>query len=130
MLEEILEWDGSFDEISNAISAHTPYFHSTNLEIIEKELSVSAKEHHSKNKHRSIMKILDHQSPSDISGKQDVQSFSPECNITAPKYTAMKMDDFLDLYPLPTNLKEVECKSFGRTFHFLHSLLGNSQTRN
>ena len=32
------------------------------------------------------------------------------------------MDDFLDLYPLPTNLKEVECKSFGRKFHFLHSL--------
>ena len=61
MLEEILEWDGSFDEISNAISAHTPYFHSTSLEIIEKELSVSAKEHHSKNKHCSIIKILDHQ---------------------------------------------------------------------
>ena len=68
------------------------------------------------------MKILDHQSPSDISGKQDVQSFSPEYNITAPKYTAMEMDDFLVLYPLPTNLKEVECMSFGRTFHFLHSL--------
>ena len=48
MLEEILEWDGPFDEISNAISAHTPYFHSTNLETIEKELSFSAKEHHSK----------------------------------------------------------------------------------
>ena len=43
-------------------------------------------------------------------------------NITTPKYIAVKMDDFLDLYPLPTNLKEVECKSFGRTFHFLHSL--------
>ena len=69
ILEEILEWDGSFDEISNAISAHTLYFHSTNLEIIEKELSVSTKEYHSKTKHRSIMKILDHQSPRHSSGK-------------------------------------------------------------
>ena len=34
----------------------------------------------------------------------------------------MKMDEFLDLYPLPTNLKEVECQSVGRKFHFLHSL--------
>ena len=122
VLEEILEWDGSFDEFSNAISTHIPYFHSINLETIEEALIVSAKEHHSKNKHRSIMKILDHQTPSDISGKQDVQLLSPEYNITTPKYAAMKMDDFLDLYPLPTNLKEVECKSFGRTFHFLHSL--------
>ena len=79
-------------------SARTPFFHSTSLETIEKELIVSAKEHHSKNKHRSIMKILDRSTPSDISGKQDVQSYSPEYNITTPKYTAMKMDDFLDLY--------------------------------
>ena len=93
------EWDESFDEFSNAISAHTPYFHSTNLETIEKELSVSAKEHHSKNKHHSIMKILDPPTPSDISGTQDVQSYSLEYNIMNPKYTAMKMDDFLDLYP-------------------------------
>ena len=47
-----------------------------------------------------------------------VQKYS----ITTPKYPAMKMDDFLDLYPLRTNLKEVECKSVGRKFHFLHSL--------
>ena len=32
------------------------------------------------------------------------------------------MDEFLDLYPLPTNLKEVECQSVGRKFHFLRSL--------
>ena len=67
-----LEWDGSFDEFSNAISTHIPYFHSINLETIEDELIISAKIHHSKNKHRSIMKILDHQTPSDISGKQNV----------------------------------------------------------
>ena len=32
------------------------------------------------------------------------------------------MDEFLDSHPLPTNLKEVECQSVGRKFHFLHSL--------
>ena len=32
------------------------------------------------------------------------------------------MDDFLDSHPLLTNLKEVECQSIGRKFHFLHSL--------
>ena len=32
------------------------------------------------------------------------------------------MDEFLDSRPLPTNLKEVECQSVGRNFHFLHSL--------
>ena len=63
---------------------------STNLKTIEKELSVSAKEHHSKNKHRSIMKILDRLTPSDISGKQDVQSYSPEYNLTIPKLHSNK----------------------------------------
>ena len=34
----------------------------------------------------------------------------------------MTMNDFLDLHPLPQNLKEVEEQSSGRNFHFLHSL--------
>ena len=34
----------------------------------------------------------------------------------------MKMDDFLDLFPFPTKIKEVECMSVGRNFHFLHSI--------
>ena len=38
------------------------------------------------------------------------------------KYKAMTLFEFLDIYPLPTNLKEVEEQSSGRTFHFLHSL--------
>ena len=59
---------------------------------------------------------------SDISGIQDVQSYSPEYNVTFQKYTAMTMNDFLDLHPLPKNLKEVEEQSSGRNFHFLHSL--------
>ena len=29
ILEEIMEWEGSFDEISNGISAHIPYFYIT-----------------------------------------------------------------------------------------------------
>ena len=32
------------------------------------------------------------------------------------------MDEFLDSHPLPTNLKEVECQSAGKDFHFLHSI--------
>ena len=51
ILEETLEWDGSFDEISNAISAHIPYFHTTSLENIEKEVILSAKEHRSMKKY-------------------------------------------------------------------------------
>ena len=66
MLEEILEWDGSFDEFSKEKSARTPFFHSTSLETIEKELIVSAKEYHSMNKHRSIIKILDRSTTSDM----------------------------------------------------------------
>ena len=34
----------------------------------------------------------------------------------------MTLNEFLDIYPLPTNLKEVEEQSSGRKFHFLHSL--------
>ena len=59
---------------------------------------------------------------SDISGIQDGQSYSPEYNITFHKYTAMALIELLDLYPLPTNLKEVEEQSSGRKFHFFHSL--------
>ena len=38
------------------------------------------------------------------------------------KYRAMTLFEFLDTYPLPTNLKEVEEQNSGRTFHFLLSL--------
>ena len=58
-------------------SARTPFFHSTTLGTVEKELIVSAKEYHSMNKHRSIMKILDKSTPSDMYDAQDVQSYSP-----------------------------------------------------
>ena len=50
------------------------------------------------------MKILNGSTASDISGIQDVHSYSPEYNITTQKYTVMKIDDFPDLFPLPTNL--------------------------
>ena len=77
ILEEILEWDGSFDEISNAISARTPFFHSTTMGTVEKELIVSAKENHSMNLHRNIIKILDRSTPSDMYCAQDTQSYRP-----------------------------------------------------
>jgi hypothetical protein len=54
------------------------------------------------------MKLVDQPLSGDISGIQDVKSYSPEYDITFQKYTAMTMNEFLDLYPLPTNLKEVE----------------------
>ena len=107
ILEDILEWDRSFDEFSNEVYAHLPLFLSTNLGTIGKELVCSAKNHYSMKKHRYGMRLLDQSSSSDFSGIQDVQSYSPECNITFQKYTAMTMDEVLDLYLLPANLKEV-----------------------
>ena len=46
ILENILEWDQSFDKFSNEISEQLPIFPSSNLDTIEKELMLSAKSHH------------------------------------------------------------------------------------
>ena len=99
ILEGILEWDGSFDEFSNETSACLPFFLSNSLETIEKELIHSAKNHYFMKRHRYTIKLVGQSASSDISVLQNVQSYSPECNITFQKYTAMKMDEFLDLYP-------------------------------
>ena len=103
ILENILEWEGSFDEFSNETTENLPIFPSSNLDTIEKELIRSAKSHNVVNKHRYIIKLLklndmagiqDSQSyspeytitlettSSDIAGIQDSQSYSPECTIT------------------------------------------------
>ena len=42
--------------------------------------------------------------------------------IAMKENSEVPINAFLDLYPLRTNLKEVECKSVGRKFHFLHPL--------
>ena len=62
--------------------------------------------------------------PSGITGKLDSQSYLPIRNSTSEsqKYKAMTMDEFLDLYPLPSNLFEVDCQTTGRDFHFLRAL--------
>ena len=65
-------------------------------------------------KHRYVMKLLDQPLRGDISGIQDVQSYSPEYNINFQKYKKMTVNEFLDLFPLPK-------QSSGRKFHFLHS---------
>ena len=52
ILEDILEWDGSFHEISNKISARLPIFSSSDLDTIEKQMIQSAKSHQSTKKHR------------------------------------------------------------------------------
>ena len=49
-------------------------------------------------------------------------SSSTEYNFMRQKFKAMTLFEFLDKYPFPTNLKEVEEQISGRTFRFLHSL--------
>ena len=119
ILEKILEWDGSLDEFSIELSTHFPLI-SENNRNSEKELLRSVKTHFGSKKHRYVMKLLDQPLRGDISGIQDVQSYSPEYNISFQKYTAITMNEFLDLYPLPRNSKGVEEQSSGRKFHFLH----------
>ena len=77
-LEKILEWDGSLDEFSIELSTHFPLFSGNNPNSIEKELLRSAKTHFGSKKHRDMMKLLDQPLLGDISGIQDVQSYSPE----------------------------------------------------
>ena len=122
ILEKILEWDGTLDEFLTETSTLFPIFSANNLDAIEKELQSSAKNQFDSKKHQYVIKLLEQASKSDISGIQDEKSSSPECNIMLQKYKAMTLYEFLDIYPLPTNLKEVEKQSSGRTFHFLHSL--------
>ena len=85
MLEEILEWDGLLDEFSNAVSAHTPYFYSTNLrknsvfwqKNINKKTSITA-----------LWKFWIIQLQMIFLANR---MYNPqEYNITTPKYTAMK----------------------------------------
>ena len=47
ILESILEWDGSFDEVTDDLHTQIPLILSSNLGMIEKELMCSTKEHHS-----------------------------------------------------------------------------------
>ena len=89
---------------------------------IEKELMLSAKEHHSAKKNRYIMNLLGQTIESEISGYEDSQTSSPECTVTSQKYMAMSMDEFLDSHPLPANIKEVEYQRNGKNLHFLHSI--------
>ena len=108
ILEKILEWDGTLDEFSMETSTHFPNFLSNNLDAIEKELLRIAHTHSPSKKHRDLMVLLDQTLRSDISGIQDVQSYSPVYNVTFQKYSAMTLNKLLDTYPLPRNSKGVE----------------------
>ena len=68
ILENILEWEGSFDEFSNKTVGKLPIFPSSNLDTIEKELIRSAKSHNGTNKHRYIVNLLE---SSDTAGIQE-----------------------------------------------------------
>ena len=69
ILENILEWEGSFDKFSNETAERLPIFPSSILDTIEKELIRSAKSHHALNKHRYIMDFWINLS--DMAGIQD-----------------------------------------------------------
>ena len=79
ILENILEWEGSFDEFSNETVGKLPIFPSSNLDTIEKELIRSAKSHNGTNKHRYIVNLLE---SSDTAGIQELKSCSPEFTMT------------------------------------------------
>ena len=89
ILEKILEWDGSLDEFSIELSTHFPLF-SDNNRYFEKELLRSVKTHFGSKKHRYVMKLLNQPLRGDISGIQDVQSYSPEYNINFQKKYSTK----------------------------------------
>ena len=76
IMEDILEWDGSFDQFANDIYSRIPLFLSSDLETIENELKHSAKEHHSTKKNRYIMNLLGQMNGSVISGSEDLQPSS------------------------------------------------------
>ena len=108
ILENILEWEVSFDKFSDETVDILPIFPSSNLDTIEKELIRSAKNHNGINKHRYIVNLLESSNTSgiqelkscgpeftstlettssDIAGIQDSQSYSPGCTITAKATT-------------------------------------------
>ena len=122
ILENILEWDGSFDQFANDIYSRIPLFLSSDLDTIENELKRSAKEHHSTKKNCYIMNLLEQMNESVISGSEDLQPSSLECTGTAQKYIGTSMDEFFDSHPLPTNINEVDCQSNGKNLHFLRSI--------
>ena len=68
ILENILEWKGSFDEFSNETAKKLPIFPSSYLDTIEKELMRSAKNHNAINKHCYIVNLLE---SSDTAGIQE-----------------------------------------------------------
>ena len=125
ILEQILEWDGTLDEFSMETSTHFPNFSSNKFfeqqsECYWKRITLNSS-HSFSVKDTSYKMLLTRTLRSDISGIQDVQSYSPVYNVTFQKYSAMTLNKLLDSYPLPKNSKEVEEQSSGRNFHFLHS---------
>ena len=103
ILEKILEREGTLDVFSTETSSLFPIFSANNLDAVEKELQRSAQNHYNSKGHRYTIKLLKQASNNDIFGIQDEQSSSPEYTIMLPKYKAMTLFEFLDIYPLPTN---------------------------
>ena len=88
------------------------------IDEIEKELQRSAQNHGKIRKHRYQIQLLKQGVLSCITDSWDEMSSSTEYNLMSQKFKAMTLFEFLDKYPLPTNLKEVEEQSNGRIFRF------------
>ena len=72
ILENILEWDGSFDEFSNEISERLPIFSSTNLDTIFKKGTDAVNQKLSCPKQALLhYGLLDQSELSDMAGIQD-----------------------------------------------------------
>ena len=79
ILENTLEWEGSFDEFSNETAKKLPIFPSSNLDTIEKGLMRPAKNHNVINKHHYIVNPLE---TPETAGIQELKSCSPEFTMT------------------------------------------------
>ena len=122
ILEKIIERDGTLNSFSTHISSLFSLFPSNSLDEIEKELQRSAQNHGKTRKHRYQIQLLKQGVLSCITDSWDEMSSSTEYNLMSQKFKAMTLFEFLDKYPLPTNLKEIEEQSNGRIFRFLHSI--------
>jgi len=118
ILENILEWDGSFDQFANDMYSRIPLFLSFDLDTIENELKRSAKEHHSTKKNRYIMNLLEQMNESVISGSEDLQPSSLECRGTAQNILVRVWMNFLiHTHYQPTSMR-LTAKAMEKTSTF------------
>ena len=118
----------AFKPFEDKIKRLTHFSNAANLNLVENELSHSAKELHVQKTDQNLFGLLQRSQSNDIFGIQDVQSYSPMYNVISlhdspdSRYIPMHEYQFLGRYPLPPNLNEVETQSHWINFNFLRSL--------